>query len=749
MKPVTRTVWRLAVAAVFAILLAALYVAYTHANLQTDVFSLFKDSQSSEADRVLMRDVLSDQGKLLAIRLDGPQAKADADRAAKILMDSGAATHAQTAGAESFADIGGSLYRNRMILLFPRHLAQMRGLYAASKSAEPFEDWLAARTVADMDAFLTNPQSLALSQIAPSDPFLLMVSCLDAIPANATSGDSAVVLADISGPATDAKTQKTVLAALAQTKTELAKDGTSVHATGAVLFANHSEALIRADVTRLNLIMTALLLALMLGVLRSVTSLLSVALPVILSWIAAALAIFLFNDSVYALSLGIGGILGGIAIDYPIYIMLHRRKGEGGHMPTAHRLMRPLVMGCLSNVIVFSFLLLSDLPLMRQVGLFVAAGLLSCCLLVLPCYAAFPPSADPETASKRLEHFNISGFRFGPLAATCVLALLCLGIPLLHWGDALDALQPPMPDLTKEDAYVRATAGRADASAYCVSFGNDLSDALANAHADEKGDLAALLSTRDEVDAAALWVGQHGNAFQKLLSAKLDAAGYDSASFKPPFQDFPAPDAAGKHYAAALDETSRALPAGLGWMLGRADTGAWVVSRRTSAPGAAFAPPSPRSHRLDVRGQLQEAFRQYRSDAVRLSLMGFAAASLIVLIPCGARRGLRILAVPVLSVGATLGLLGLFGAGINLFHVVGLLMGYGLAMDYALFTYHPNTRRAPVRLSALTTIVGFAALSVSTIPAVRGLGISVLLVIILTLAQCELRPLPDDNEPAR
>jgi predicted exporter len=748
-KQGTRTLWRIVVAALFAAMLAALCVLFLHARIQTDVFSLFSDSQSSDADRALMREVLTAQGKLLALRLDGPNAKADADRAAQILVDGGAAAAAHTAGAQSFADIGGALYRNRMILLFPRHLAHEKVLYAASGSAEPFEDWLAAQTVADMDTFLAQPQSIALSQLTPDDPFLLAASCMDAVPAGGSSGESAVVLADISGPATDARSQKNVLAALDRIRTEFAPEGMSVHATGAVLFANRSESLIRADVTRLNLIMTALLLALMLGVLRSFTSLLAVALPVAMAWTAAALAIFLFNDSVYALSLGIGGILGGIAIDYPIYIMLHRRTGEGDYLPTARRLLRPLAMGCLANVTVFSFLLFSGLPLMRQVGLFVAGGLLSCCLFVLPCYAAFPPCADPEAASKRLEHFDISGLRFGPIAATCALALMCLGMPLLHWGDAIDALQPPMPDLTREDAYVRATAGKSDASSYLVTFGSDPADALANAHATEKGDLAALLSTRDEVEAAAQWVDLHGAAFEKSLRAKLDASGYDSASFKPPFTSFPAPDAAQKAYMAALDQTARALPAGLGWMMGRTNTGAWIVSRRTDAAGATLTPPPPRSHRLDVRGQLQEAFRQYRSDAVRLSLFGFASASLIVLIPCGIRRGLRILAVPVLSVGATLGLLGLCDAGINLFHVVGLLMGYGLAMDYALFTYHPNTRRAPVRLSALTTIVGFAALATSTIPAVRGLGISVLLVIIFTLAQCELRPLWHCDESAR
>src|SRR5687768_18368421 len=82
-------------------------------------------------------------------------------------------------------------------------------------------------------------------------------------------------------------------------------------------------------------------------------------------------------DRLHVLVFVIGSLLSGVAIDYGFYIYMQpslrpdERYGE-----KLRRLLKPLLASCLTTVIGFSLLLFSELPLIRQIGVFVSAGLL-------------------------------------------------------------------------------------------------------------------------------------------------------------------------------------------------------------------------------------------------------------------------------------------------------------------------------------------------------------------------------------
>ncbi|HNX05222.1 MAG TPA: MMPL family transporter, partial [Opitutales bacterium] len=462
--------------------------------VQSDIFSILRDSAASE-DAALQRELMDRQGRILALMIEGPDAAEAAEEVARRLVSSGAVSGACVPGPEALAQAGKTVFDNRMTLLFPSFLAAERRTYDQEKPAERFDAWLARRSADRLDAFLQSPRSLALAGSVPEDPLLLSASFIDAIP-EGFAGPGARVMAEISGPATDSAVQKAVLGSLSELKSELAAKGLVLHASGAVLFAQRSEVFIRADVTRLNVLMTLALGAILLAALRSIRSVLAAALPVVMGALAAAAALFLFEDGVYALALGIGGILGGIAIDYPLHILLHRHLEEPGYGPAARRLVRPLFLGCATTALAFLFLLFSDLPLMRQVGFLVGVGLFAVMLFVLPAFAAFAPKGDPEATAARLEAFSLPQtpvLRWGFVA---LLALLCAFAPGLRHGNDLDALQPPMPDLLRENDIVRGSG--ADASRLFVTFGSDLDGALAASPGPGTGDLSSPLSTSGE-----------------------------------------------------------------------------------------------------------------------------------------------------------------------------------------------------------------------------------------------------------
>src|SRR6185369_14483395 len=110
-------------------------------------------------------------------------------------------------------------------------------------------------------------------------------------------------------------------------------------------------------------------------------------------------------DRLHILVFVIGSLLSGVAIDYGFYIYMQPPlRADEAYGEKLRRLLKPLLASCLTTVIGFSLLLFSDLPLIRQIGLFVGAGLL-CALGAAMLYFA------------QLDHPFLEGRDFGGLGA--------------------------------------------------------------------------------------------------------------------------------------------------------------------------------------------------------------------------------------------------------------------------------------------------------------------------------------------
>jgi len=134
----------------------------------------------------------------------------------------------------------------------------------------------------------------------------------------------------------------------------------------------------------------------------------------------------------------VGSLLAGVAVDYGFYIYLQPlRRPEEPYRERVGRLIRPLLASALTTVIGFSFLLWSELPLIRQVGVFVSAGLVCALGTALLWFAQVDDS-----------HLETRGFvrrrpsTAGPAVRTIARIALALGAAVaalgpwrLHWKD--------------------------------------------------------------------------------------------------------------------------------------------------------------------------------------------------------------------------------------------------------------------------------------------------------------------------
>ena len=102
------------------------------------------------------------------------------------------------------------------------------------------------------------------------------------------------------------------------------------------------------------------------------------------------------------------------------------------------------------------------------------------------------------------------------------------------------------------------------------------------------------------------------------------------------------------------------------------------------------------------------------------------------MLPRYRRHAWRVLAPTALASIATLGVLGLAGQSLQMFHVLALMLMLGVGVDYGIFMQeHPGRRDSTpwlaVGLSAANTILSFGLLGLSRTPALQAFGLTMLI----------------------
>lgn len=728
------------------------------AKISTNVVDLIP-SDEREPELHLLRTLANErQARVVLLALSAPDAPPDAAAdafVASLAADPAFAEIALAADPAARDALGRFFYERSFTYLLPGWLARQRATFDATGQPDSaWTDWLAARTAAELDAFLARPESAAFLDLIPSDPLLLLPSLAASAQTageTSTAGDHVLIWARLAhSPLEDAGQQPAFDAidrALAAAQT-VTPDAT-LQWTGVNRFAAASKARIRAEISLLNTLSVTAVLLVSFFLIRRPWRVLHL-LPIILcSLLGAWVAVTFVFERLHILVFVIGALLIGAAIDYGFHLFLH--AGGESHGPRLRRVLKPILLSCFTTVAGFSLLLLSDLPLIRHLGVFVAAGLLTALAAALLYHAQFN---SPPLAARELPRLPT-----GPRARVAwktllaLAAAVALGGPwLLHWHDDIRELEVPTPALDANDAAVNALFGDQGERSVYLTGGDTLAeartrlDAFVAWHRAEWADaeLAGALQMLPSPEAYAALPDHLARlaGFPDALKSALREHGYLPESFASFFLAWDRARSAIRPPYDQLPADLRPLLAGpLSMLLNETEGRVWFASIGNHAPGLE-PPPEFQTVGTNQLRTLNRLFARYRDNALRLSLIGLGVTGLGVLLFYGPRRGLRIFAIPVGACFFTFGLLGLCGATLNLFHLLGAFLGVCLSHDYAIFAAENRQPGEPppasIRLSALTTIASFGVLAFSRIPVISALGTTVGLTVIAALAAVEL-----------
>jgi predicted exporter len=730
----------------------------------------------------------------LTVPASGPDARISPDTTtaqafAAALKASPAVADAVVLGDTAARDaLGRFVFTRRFDLLLPGWLAEQQRAFAATqKPADEFSAWLAGQTVLGLDRFLAQPESVAFQELIPHDPLLLvptLVGKIEGIASSQTSAPTkgpALIWAVVKDSPFSEAGQDPVFAAIDAAFADAKKltPALELRWTGINRFAAESKSRIKAEISWLNTLSLLGVLGIACIFVRRLWKILHLLPIVALSTLGAWCVTTMVFDRVHILVFVIGSLLAGVAIDYGFYLYMQPAlRPDEPYREKLRRLLKPLLTSCLTTVIGFSLLFWSDLPLVQQLGVFVSAGLVSA-LLVAILYFAQLDRAFLETRNFVLPAAARSRRIILPLFALAGI-IAVVGPWRLSWRDDIRELEIPAPALRADDEEVRRLFGDLTERTAYLTRGDTPAAARAALerfntwHSIQFPDTPAasagfLLPTEADWNARASRLSTLSN-FPTDLRATLESNGYTADSFAPFFEAWstltapslnpqssvtpsdstlhplPSTESSSPSYSLLFKDLRRELtgPLSLLFHLDPAGGPSWFLTLADHPPG--ISPPADVStFSVAQLESLNTLFARYRANTARLSGIGLALIGLSVFVIYGLKRGVRIFMIPAGSCFFALGLLGLLGESLNIFHLLAAFLGVCLSHNYAIFSAENANRHEPpppsIRISALTTAVSFGALALSKIPVVSALGATVGLIVITALLMVELEPL--------
>ncbi len=737
--------------------------------ISTDVLDLLPAAERSP-ELGVVRALASDAEARVMLFLLSDAAGAPAPAAAARRFAAALAREPSFAQALALDDtgprdsLGRAVFDRRLVLLFPLWLRERGAARAAAGAVDrPLADWLAADAAGRLGHFLATPAALAFQDELPSDPLLLFPGVLERMqgglalvePPAGSAAAPARVWARIAASPLREEGQQPVFAAidraLAAARGEF--PGLTVAYTGVNRFAADSKERIRREVLWMNALSVGAVLAVALIFLRGAHRTLHLIPPVLLAMLGAWVCTTMVFARVHILVFVVGSLLTGVAIDYGFYLYMQAPAGAGeDYWSKVRRLRKPLLSSCFTTVSGFALLLWSDLPLLRQLGLFVATGLL-CALGGAIVY--FSTLSDAYLRAREFSAVpaaSVATRRRVRSVLICLWLAALAGLFRVHWRDDIRELEVPSTALQGEDARIRAAFGGNSDQTVFLTSGPSLDEARAALErfdawlgAEGKGavfaNLGAIVPTAQEEAEAVRFVRDHPEFPSRLRSALIQA-GFDGQAFEPFFQAYAA--YARSDSPTDLDAAVLSLHSGLAGplslLLHVGPPLTWFVTLASQAPTEA-PPPDTQTLAASQLESLNRIFARYRQSALWLSLSGLAIVGGGVFVAYGLKDGVRVFSIPC---GACLGIFGCFGwAGLplNLFHLLGAFLGVCLTHNYSIFSVTSAYRHEPppvsVRLSAFCSAASFGVLALSGIPVVHALGETVALMVLAALLVLE------------
>lgn len=472
----------------------------------------------------------------------------------------------------------------------------------------------------------------------------------------------------------------------------------------------------------------------------------------------------------HLLTVVFGTSLIGVSLDYAIHFLADqfRRPQDWqppqalGHIGTA------VVMGLATTALGYAAFATAPLPVLRQMAVFSALGLLGAAWTV---WMALPALARPAPLPQHDRWLRLAAAlapRRLPVWLWLLLAAAtALGLSRVQFSDQLRGLQASPAQLVAEETALRAALGAGfDSRFFMVLAASD--EALLQAEEALTARLATLKAAGALGGYRAISRALPSAARQAADRQRVAALYRDGGTAAALLTELGFPPAVLTAQRAALQAGASLSPAALAsprlaplaplW-LGEVAPGrhASLVTLEgvNDLPAVAAAADGLAGvHWRDPVQEVSNSLQAQREAAISRMAMVYLAMALLLAWRYGPGPGLLTLAAPLGGSALTLAVLAAAGLPLTLFTVLTLLLVLGFGVDYAIFLREgarqsesaPLSSRLAVWLAAATALLSFGSLSFSATPFLRDIGLTLCLGVGFSLL-FSLTLAPDRSSP--
>lgn len=615
---------------------------------------------------------------------------------------------------------------------------QQRLLDLSSPAGSITQDWLLRDPTGALDTLIEHWQGTSTPQLIDGVWF-------------DTAGQRALLLLQTTAPGFDAEQQRAALTAIEQALRRAdPQQHIKLEITGPGAFTALLEAGIRSDVTTLSITEGIASFLFLLLVLWSWRHVLLGSLTLATAGAAALLGVMLLFPSVHGITLAFGFTLLGVAMDYPVHLILHL---DPQHSPrdTLRSVWPTLRLSIVTTCIAYAALALAGFTGLAQLGCFTVCGLLATALVI----RFVLPSLTNVMAARRIPGWVIRVQQAPRLRALPLLVIVVAGVALLTsrhplWNNELSSLTPVPQALQDLDTELRAELGAPDLRYVIAVTGRDTQTVLQRDESLRPG-LTSLVTqgVLDSFEQPSSLLPSV--AAQQARQAALPETGALSQQLTAALAGLPFRSDAFDAFVTDVQRTRTLAPLTADALTGTPlaerfnatvfNTGSETVALITLSHVQQLAQLQQWTAAagndvllLDLKGiseQLVERFRTRALIALGLALVVIAVLMLWQLTPAAA---MAVLLPVIATLLAEVALFNVMGVSLTLFHIVSLLLVGGLCFDYGLFfnrSEHSDSESLRTRFAVmacwLSTTGAFALLLMSQLPVLRAIGSTVAL----------------------
>lgn len=490
-------------------------------------------------------------------------------------------------------------------------------------------------------------------------------------------------------------------------------------------------------------------------------------LPVAFGLLVGMAMMYLVKGSLSVMSLGMGGVVLGVAMSYVVHLLTHAKFVDSVEQLLREQV-KPISMGCVTTIFTLLGLLFVKTDLLRDFGLFATFSILATVvftLLLLPPMVTVGGSYDRRVFGFLALLCDWPDRHRRPLLVACWVVIGCSAVAWLMKGVPFDAdihhLNYHTAEVDSSEQLLKGKTASTLKQKYFASTGKTMEEAIANfkplarqldslqraglvrQYSHTQLILVGLQEQRARIAAwHHYWTPERLSCVRQLIASTVPTAGLEADAFEPFF------DAATANYRpSALYRDSLLPPGYLSTLMERSGNGQYLCFTQVSYADEHMSghhddyqriceavASKPHQLILDTYYYMRDSLRQLNSDFNVLQWSSMALVLLLLLVSYRGRWKVTLAAfLPiVLSWVIVLGVMVVCGKNFNLVNIVISTFIFGMGIDYSIFVMSGlqgdseprllSEHKVAIAFSVAILVITIGSMTLARHPAISSVG---------------------------